>query len=182
LPASAEKTLRVRPASPEDAEAIAQIHVQGFEEAYRGLIPDEALDVRTVELRRRVWSERLAGGAPEAFVLVADLHGEVAGFSSGRAASAEEAAGHPGRIGCWENLYVRPDAVGSADGMRIGFALHQATVERLSELGFDEAVNFVVEGNERARRFFEAVGWRADGMHVVREGIVHHRHHRELPR
>src|SRR5688572_17417505 len=114
----AEKTLRVRPATSGDADAIAEIHVQGYEEAYRGLVPDEVIDSRTPELRRRVWGERLREPQADGFVLVAEMDGRVAGFSSGRPATAEE-AGDEAPAGCWENLYVRPEVVGSGNGMMV---------------------------------------------------------------
>jgi RimJ/RimL family protein N-acetyltransferase len=41
-------------------------------------------------------------------------------------------------------------------------------VERLLDDGFRTALLWVFAGNERARRFYEAAGWRADGV-VARE-------------
>ena len=40
LPAGAE----IRRARPEDAEAVARVHVAGWRHAYRGLLPDDYLD------------------------------------------------------------------------------------------------------------------------------------------
>jgi L-amino acid N-acyltransferase YncA len=180
LPPSLEQTLRIRPASAEDVEAIAAIHVEGYWEAYRGLVDDAVLAARSPALRRRVWGERLEGPQERQFVVVADRDGEVVGFSSGRAATPDE-GGDGERIGCWENLYLRPDLLGSAESLKTGLALHEATVARLAGCGFTEGVNFVIEGNDRARRFFEAVGWKPDGTQRVLEGVVHHRHRRPLP-
>jgi RimJ/RimL family protein N-acetyltransferase len=50
--------------------------------------------------------------------------------------------------------------VGAGSGQRLLLA---ATAE-LSRLGFPEAVLWVATGNSRARRFYEAAGWAADGM------------------
>ena len=44
-----------------------------------------------------------------------------------------------------------------------GSALHEAAMDHLAKEGFGEAVLWVLEGNERARRFYERRGWRADG-------------------
>jgi L-amino acid N-acyltransferase YncA len=166
---SATGAAEARPAEPRDADAIARIHVASWEATYRGVLRDEALDVRTPELRRRVWSERLAAERPREFVAVVELDGEVAGFSSGRPALPGEAPGG-GRVGVLENLYVDPDLVGTSAGLRVGLALHEVTVERLRELGFAEALGFVVDGNDRALRFFEMVGWHADGASREVEG------------
>lgn len=169
----------MRSASITDAEAIAAIHVEGFEDAYRGLVPDEAIDVRSVGVRERQWRERLADLGDREFVIVAERGDEVVGFASGRAATPDE-GGDGERIGCWENMYLRPDVIGTATGLKTGLALHEGTLERLSENGFGEAVNFVIEGNDRARRFFEAVGWLPDGFDRETEGIVQHRHRRTV--
>jgi L-amino acid N-acyltransferase YncA len=165
----------VRPAVLADVEPIAEIHAAGYEDTYRGLVPDEVIDVRTPELRRRAWRERLGEDRPREFVLVAELDGRVRGFVSGRASSAEESGSEDERVGCWENLYLDPEAIGTAAGFRIGLALQSATAARFRELGYDEAVAFVIEGNERALRFFETVGWRLDGGVRAIEGHVQHR-------
>ena len=127
--------IAIRPARLDDVDAVAAIHVAGYEEAYRGLLPDEVLDERSVDLRRRVWAERLAADEPRQFVLVAELDGEVAGFVSGRPASPDE-DDDPENVACWENLYVAPDQLGSAAGFRLGLDLHEATLEAARERGF----------------------------------------------
>jgi GNAT superfamily N-acetyltransferase len=172
--------LAVRPAQPGDADAIASIHVAGYEDAYRGLMPDRVIDSRSIDLRRRIWRERLAANPPGQFVAVAEVDGFVAGFTSGRAAQPDEFAGG-GHVGCWENMYVDPRHLGSAVGFRLGLALHEATLSSLRELGFTDAVGFVVEGNTRAFKFFEIVGWRRDGMVRESEGCQLHRMRRRLP-
>lgn len=166
--ASADQTVTTRTAVPADAEAIAAIHVAGYEEAYRGgVLTDEAIDVRGIEMRRRLWTERLGSPGADEFVVVAEAHGEVVGFTSGRRAEPDELLGDdslsPANTGCWENLYIAPEHLGSNVGFRTGLALHAATQEWLTELGLTAAVCFVANGNSRARRFFEALRWQADG-------------------
>ncbi len=43
--------LRIREAGPKDAEAIANVHVRAWQEAYRGQLTDDYLDGLTVEDR-----------------------------------------------------------------------------------------------------------------------------------
>lgn len=50
-----------------------------------------------------------------------------------------------------------------------GRALLAAAEERLRGDGFDEAVLWVLAGNDRARRFYEAAGWAHDGSVRVDE-------------
>jgi ribosomal protein S18 acetylase RimI-like enzyme len=44
----------------------------------------------------------------------------------------------------------------------VGRALMDAAVARMRELGYEQATLWVLDGNERARRFYEKHGWRAD--------------------
>lgn len=174
-----EGRVTTRPARPADAEAIARIHVDAFEATYRGLLPDGVIDVRTSDVRRRQWAERLPQLRPREWVVVADVGGEVAGFMSARTATVDE-GGDGTRIACWENLYLDTGKAGTGTGLRLGLELHTAMLSGAVERGFAEAVNFVVVGNDRARRFFEALGWRADGFVRVSEGIESTRLRRRL--
>jgi L-amino acid N-acyltransferase YncA len=178
---AAPPRMTVRPATPADADAIAAIHVAGYEDAYRGLLPDAVLDVRTLELRRRVWGERLAREHGAEFTDVAEIDGVVGAFHSGRGASAEECGAESSATGCWESLYTDPVHLGGSAGMLLGFALHRQMLERMAALGFTDAVAFVVEGNDRARRFFLATGWALDGTTREVEGALQHRLRRAIP-
>ncbi|WP_343308385.1 GNAT family N-acetyltransferase [Streptomyces sp. SID5770] len=62
---------------------------------------------------------------------------------------------------------VRP--AGGAWGTGVGRALLSATTGALVAAGFRSAALWVFAGNERARRFYEAAGWRADGAAVREE-------------
>jgi GNAT superfamily N-acetyltransferase len=56
-------------------------------------------------------------------------------------------------------LYVRPEAWGTGVAVR----LHDRAVEALREAGVERARLWVLEGNVRARRFYERRGWVEDG-------------------
>jgi L-amino acid N-acyltransferase YncA len=169
------RPVTVRPATAADVPSIAEIHVAGYADAYRDLVAPDVLAVRTVALRTRVWAERLAEERPREFVLVAEQDGLVQGFTSGRVATREEDEDGDDAVGCWENLYLRPDILGSSDGLRVGLGLHEAAQTAFVSLGFREAVGFVIEGNDRARSFFEMVGWTVDGHQRQVEGMIQHR-------
>ena len=171
-------SLVVRPATAGDVDRLAEIHVAGYEEAYRGIVADEVIDSRTVALRRRVWSERLAGARPREFVLVAELDGRVEGFVSGRQAVIGEVERLDETVGCWENLYSDPELLGDARGFRVALEMHRGVERAFAELGFREAVCFAIEGNDRAARFFDLMGWREDGSVREVEGMVQHRRRR----
>lgn len=62
-------------------------------------------------------------------------------------------------------INLDPDAWGRG----LGRELLAAATDELSRLGFGEAVLWVVAGNTRARRFYEAAGWSADGIERLDE-------------
>jgi GNAT superfamily N-acetyltransferase len=63
------------------------------------------------------------------------------------------------RTGEVRSVYVDPTVVGAG----LGSALLHAAVASLAGAGFTDAVLWVVEGNTRARVFYERWGWRPDG-------------------
>ena len=83
----------IRRARPEDAGAIAAVHVAAWREAYAGLVPAEALAALSVEARTAFWRRIL--GAPDPAVATAAFvacapDGAVLGFGScGRQRMAE---------------------------------------------------------------------------------------------
>jgi GNAT superfamily N-acetyltransferase len=62
------------------------------------------------------------------------------------------------RVGELYAIYVAPAAWDKA----VGHALHEVAVEELGS-EYDEAVLWVLDGNARARRFYERHGWVPDG-------------------
>jgi ribosomal protein S18 acetylase RimI-like enzyme len=140
--------MRIRPATPDDAEAIARVHVTTWQEAYRdtfGAALDQ-LSIADAAERRRAWLEAPRAGT---FTLVGELFGRVAGFAN---------AG-PGRedpsFGELYAIYVLPQSWGTG----LGPALMAAVVDGLRAGGFGEAVLTVLADNPRARRFYEREGW-----------------------
>jgi GNAT superfamily N-acetyltransferase len=144
--------VEVRVATLDDADAIAEVHVASWRGAYAGLLPASILDALSVERRAVGWREQLV--AAEQTTWVALDSGTVVGFASvgpGRDVDAE-------RLGELYAIYVAPPGWGRA----VGHALHQAAVTELG-LTYDEAVLWVLDGNARARRFYERQGWSPDG-------------------
>ncbi len=142
----------IRLAAPEDAGALATVQVRAWWRAYA-----EYVDVTrfgTVEEREARWREILAARA--GCVLVWDQDGLLGGFCA--VGPAKEAEDPP--VGEVHALYVDPPAQNAG----VGSALLGAGEGTLAEeLGFAEAVLWVFEANEPARRFYEGRGWRLDG-------------------
>jgi GNAT superfamily N-acetyltransferase len=136
----------------DDAEAIGRVHVTAWQAAYRGHMPDDLLDGMDPVARAAQWRERI--GSDEAVPLVVeDEHGQVVGVSHVGPDRQQPARGE-----LWM-INVAPEAWGKG----LGRALLDAATAKLRDDGYSEAVLWVVDGNSRARRFYEAAGWHADG-------------------
>lgn len=97
--------VQVRRAVPEDATAIAAVHVRTWQVAYRGLVPDELLDGLSVAERETVWREALAGEQrPTVYVATSDE--VVAGFCA--VGTPTRDAGADGRVAEIGAIYVDP--------------------------------------------------------------------------
>lgn len=175
-------SVMTRAATAADVEAIAGIHVAGYELAFRGIVPDAIIDIRTPALRRRSWRERIAERRADDRVIVGTVDGVVRGFVSGRPATREEQGAGPA-VGCWESLYVDPDIVGSDTGRALARALETAMSSAFRALGFTEAICFVMDGNDRGARFLTGRGWlHDDGATREVQGVLQHRLRRDLTR
>ena len=143
----------IEPATDLDARAIAQVHVLAWQHAYRDLLPADYLAGLSVDWRETVWRDAIALGEPQ--VLVARLVGEVIGFASfGRSRDADAPAG------CAELWAIYLSLTAWSRG--IGRALWQAARDALAAQGFGSVTLWVMEGNARAIRFYEAAGFVLD--------------------
>ena len=160
--------LELRRATPADAATIAGLQVRGSDWAYRALLPPNPLPAEErLAQRTRVW---LTGLAPdgERRSFLAEEDGVALGFVT--CGSAEDA----GLVATGEvfAIYLEPHAVGRG----VGRALFAHAVADLTARGFHDAVLWVLEGNERARRFYERAGWATDGARkdYERNGALRH--------
>lgn len=153
----------VRDAVPEDAYAIATVHVASWRVAYRGLLPDAVLDGLSVPDRARIWAERLAALPPRCAGLLVVDGPTVLGFTfSGPARDDDDPAAAE-----LYAIYLDPDSWGRGHGS----LLHAGTLDRLHAGGFTHACLWVLEANERALRFYHRHGWAASGETKVRRDL-----------
>jgi GNAT superfamily N-acetyltransferase len=146
--------LTVRAASPEDAAAVARVHVRSWQAAYRGLLADEVLDGLRPEDRAARYTFHLVG--PDLPATAVAVEGdEIRGF-----VTTGPARGCAQRVGEVYAINVDPGAWGQG----VGRALMAHARSRLASLGFTEALLWVLVGNARAERFYRADGWRPDGQ------------------
>ncbi|WP_017587294.1 GNAT family N-acetyltransferase [Nocardiopsis ganjiahuensis] len=159
--------MTIREARPDDAPAIAGVHVRSWQAAYRGMIPDYALENLDPERLSGVWAGRLTGDltAPGAGVLVAEEDGAVvafAGFAPGPDPEDESRS-----VVDLETFYSVPEVWGSGTNQELARTLHEAMADGRA----DQAVLRVLAANTRARRFYEGQGWWDTGT-VTEEAIL----------
>jgi GNAT superfamily N-acetyltransferase len=135
----------IRPGTPEDAEAVARVHVQTWQAAYAHALPQDQLMALSIENR----AEMHRRSPP----VVAEVDGAVVGFVAVGPTHDDYGDGELYAI------YVLPDNWGTG----VGRALMAAGEERLRHLGHQNAHLWVLDDNPRARRFYEAAGWSTDG-------------------
>ena len=74
--------LLVRRAEPQDAPAVARVHVASWRQAYRGLLPQEYLDSLSVEARTMTWAKAFSQLPDQtSTTLVGELGGQIVGFA-----------------------------------------------------------------------------------------------------
>ncbi|WP_326558555.1 GNAT family N-acetyltransferase [Micromonospora sp. NBC_01796] len=130
----------LRSATPADAEVVARVWWDGWRDGHLGHVPEALVAVRTAE------SFRVRAAGRVADTVVAEVAGQLAGFVMVLGDEVEQvfvSAGHRGS----------------------GVAtLLLAEAERLvAGSGAGRAWLAVVDGNTRARRFYERCGWVDDG-------------------
>lgn len=148
--------LQVRPAREDDVDAIGSIHVRGWRRAYAGLMPAAFLDSLSAEERAEAHRAHLRAPDPGTSRWVAQDEAGLAGFSV--LGPAREGFGEPAWMEIYA-IYVDPDRWRSGAGR----ALMHAAIEESRHGGAATACLWVLRDNAPARRFYEAMGWRADG-------------------
>ncbi|KZS75817.1 acetyltransferase [Mycobacterium kansasii] len=146
---------QVRAAVPEDAEAVARVHVRSWQCAYPGLIDQEYLD----GLRPEAWAGRYTFGRMglrlPATVVAVD-GSAICGLAT-TGLSRDHDLPNCGELMA---IYVDPAWMGSG----VGRLLMAAARDRLRRVGVRHASLWVLDRNVRARRFYERDGWSFDGM------------------
>jgi len=145
----------IRPAIPFDAPAIARIHVETWQAAYRGQIPDALLDGLDVAQRSVTWAERLQKKSPTTFV--AEEEKEIIGFGS--LMPCHDNGADPKQNGDIVALYVLPKHWRRGAGRLL--TTYAFTAAR--EAGYSVISLWVLTSNTPSRKFYEAMGFAPDG-------------------
>ena len=134
--------VQLRRARVGDEQAVADVHVRSWQVGYRGLVADDYLDGLHPDDRAGHYTFDVDD--PVTIVAVTD---RIRGFATLSPGAGELMA-----------LYVDPDSWGTG----LGRALIAETERRIAPRHTVAAL-WVLAGNTRARRFYEAAGWQPDG-------------------
>lgn len=141
---------QIRPAFPDDARGIAEVHVGSWQSAYRGIIPDDVLDGLSVDefLTRRgaIFRE----GATITWIVESD--GRIVGFAD--VAASRDADAVPGATGELLSVYLLADFWERG----LGRALCRQAFTSLKARGHRDVTTWVLSENVRARAFYERIG------------------------
>lgn len=143
----AAEHLAVRNAIAEDVVVLAQIWMEGWTDAYDGLLPSEVGRLRTLQGFR----QRLIDGLGMTSVAVAV--GRPVGFAMVKQDELDQ-------------LYVARTARGTSTALR----LVTAALDQIRQAGHRHAWLACAIGNHRAARFYEKAGWTLAGVVTIRLG------------
>lgn len=160
----------IRPATPADAPAIAQVRVDAWRATYRGMIPEAYLAAMKVEESTALWDKVLTAAPNSTNTFVAEVEGRVTGFASGHMLP-EPKHGMNAELAA---VYL----VRGAQRAGTGRLLVAAVAAAQQAHGATGLIVWVIAGNKAARAFYEALGadllieqpftW--DGMDLVEAG------------
>lgn len=150
---------RIREARLADLDAAARVRAACWRESFTGMVPDEVL------ANADAWAPRVAEAWASAMLdrgacywLAVDEHGRIVGVAHADAAFEPDP---PAPLEL-KTLYLLDRAKGSGVAAAL---VHRAIGDEVP------AYLWVIEGNERAIRFYERVGFRRDGeVRTIRPG------------
>ena len=132
-----------------DAEEIARVHVQCWQESYAGLLPNEFLKCLSADARVAQWREAISDS--DVFVRVAREAGRILGFVSCGSARDDAAKKADGEIFA---IYI----LKTYHGRKIGRSLIAAAARFWLSKGGRNLMVLSMAGNTQATAFYEALG------------------------
>jgi ribosomal protein S18 acetylase RimI-like enzyme len=142
--------MNIRPAVASDARTVATVHVQTWQSAFRGIVPDAYRQSWLIDGREAVRRDAIDKGTPQLWV--AERDSQVIGASAPGASRDEDAGPHAGEI---RAIHLLPQYWSTGVGRALGLTSRRRLVER----GFDMATLGVLAANVRAIRCYTAAGF-----------------------
>jgi len=152
--------LIIRNVKKEDLKQVAEIIVTGWKIAYKGIIDDNYLDSLTIEKRYN----KLLGNYLEDEFIVAELNGEIVGFSRYTLYNtSNEIENVDGEI---FSIYVRPKLKRNG----IGTAIFTYVMNRFKNNGNKSIILGCFKKNYPSRAFYEKMGGKVIYEKQVKRG------------
>jgi GNAT superfamily N-acetyltransferase len=153
--------ISIRDATPDDADAIAEVNAAGWRTAYVGLIDRDRLAGLPVRAWAREIRANLEDLSPGSFSLVAEIEGRIAGscFVMGTARDGDL----PDEVAELVAIYVDPPRWRQG----IGTVLLREALERCTRVGKSEISLWTLSGNRPAQAFYERHGFERDGTEQI---------------
>jgi ribosomal protein S18 acetylase RimI-like enzyme len=142
--------MRLESATAEDCRAIAEVHVESWQHAYKGILPGAYLASLSVTEREAMW--RLMVEREPSHLVVARHVNQIVGFVAFGASRDEGAPAERAEI--WA-IYVKPASWSTGAGR----LLWLEALQRILADGYKTISLWVIAGNERAARFYERAGF-----------------------
>jgi ribosomal protein S18 acetylase RimI-like enzyme len=147
--------MKIRRAETADAETVGRIHVESWNVAYRGIMPDDVIARTDLAYRTAFWRERIADQDWPVYLL--EEEGRDVAFC--QMIPTKDPDDDPRRVGHITSIHVLPKLRGKGYG-RI---LMDHVVAEFRRRGCDEVTLWVLEENRNARAFYDEYGFRPDG-------------------
>lgn len=149
----------VRAGRPADADALAELHVDSWRAAYRGLVPDSHLAKLDCARRADRFRKSLGAGSEETYVV--EEGGAILGFATIGECRDDDLAHHA--VGEIWGIYVAPKHWRKGVGRELCRHGENLLVSRGCRL----ITLWVLRDNRQARSFYERMGFSADGESKV---------------
>ncbi|RZA08819.1 MAG: GNAT family N-acetyltransferase [Proteobacteria bacterium] len=142
--------MKVRRANPNDADEVARVHVDAWNFTYAGFMPADYLSSLSYDAFAKGWAADIAKADENQPRWVAESNGAIVGFLIAGSGGLE-VPGYPNEL---RAIYTKPGVQRAGTGK----ALFQAYRDWLMARGEDKFHLWVGKQNERAHRFYEAMG------------------------
>lgn len=141
-----------RAATAADLRALCTVRVRSWQAAYRGLVPQSHLDALDVDAEVARRSDRWEPGGH----LLAELDGRIVGWAYTGPYRGDDLPAGSGEVYA---IYALPEHWSAG----VGRALMARALRDLDRRAFAPVFLWVLRDNDRARHFYQRVGFAADG-------------------
>lgn len=151
--------MNIEKITKDTAVQASYIYAMSWKTGYKGIVPQEYLDDLSLER----WADKLGNTGHVCFredYILSDKGKYVA--SSSICAARDERYRGWGEI---MSVYVLPEEFRKG----YGTALFSYVFNRLLENGYPKVYLWVLEENDRAKRFYESMGFRANGERIYQD-------------